>query len=85
MILRTGCSTYRTTPEQKIDLSKSFVIELDGILNAEGRLDAKSKFTKIEGDEGLKVLQQDAVKAIDAMGVFHFLHAIQNGQNKLLP
>jgi hypothetical protein len=65
-------------PKQKIDLSKTFVIELNGVLNEEGRLDAeKSKFIKVEGDEALKTLAKDAIKAIDEMGVFFYLQQIQ--------
>ena len=58
----------------KVDLTKPFAIELEGILTKEGKLDAKkSKFTKSEGDAKMVGIAKDFIEAVNSSGLFGYL------------
>lgn len=61
---------------EKVDLTKPFAIELEGVLTKEGRLDPKSaKFTKSEGDEKAVNVAKTFVEAVNDSGWFIYLQS----------
>jgi hypothetical protein len=65
-------------PNKKLDLSKPFTIEMNGVLDAEGKLDPnRSAFTTVEGDENMKVLAKQAITTINDMGMFYYLKKLE--------
>ena len=58
----------------KIDLTKPFSIQLEGVLNEDGKLDPKkSKFTKGEGDTAMIEIGKGFIQAINDGGFFNYL------------
>ena len=58
----------------KNDFTKPFLVELEGYLTKEGRLDAKkSRFTRIEGDEEMTEIARQAIEAIGDSGWLGYL------------
>ena len=58
----------------KIDLTESFSIELEGVLNKDGKLDAKkSKFTRSEGDAAMIEIGKSFIEAVGDSGFFRHL------------
>ncbi len=64
----------RKTAAGKVDLTKPFSIELEGVLNNNGRLDAKkSKFTKTAGDPAMIEIGKSFVEAVSDSGFLSYL------------
>ncbi len=58
----------------KIDLTESFSIELEGVLNKDGKLDAKkSKFTRSEGGTAMIEISKSFIEAVGDSGFFRHL------------
>jgi len=58
----------------KLDLNKSFLIELEGVLNENGRLDLKkSRFVKSEGDAAMFNIAKSFVEAVGNSGWLIYL------------
>ena len=63
--------------KKEIDLTKPFLIELQGKLNEEGKFDnQKTKFVRAEGDEQMIEVAKNGIKAINDSGVFAHLRNI---------
>ena len=61
-------------PEEKIDLTQSFIVELDGYLTKQGTFDAKkTRFIKNEGDEQMVNVAKSAIEAIGDSTIFSYL------------
>lgn len=59
---------------EKVDLTKPFSIQLEGVLKGDGKLDPKkSKFTKSEGDAAMIDVGKNFVEAINDSGLFYYL------------
>lgn len=64
----------RETAAGKVDLTKPFSIELEGVLNNNGRLDAKkSKFTKTAGDAAMIEIGKSFIEAVSDSGFLSYL------------
>lgn len=63
-------------PNTKLDLSKTFVIEMNGVLNEEGKLTEKSGIVREEGDEDMKALAKRAIATINDMNLFVFFKTV---------
>ena len=64
----------RETAAGKVDLTKPFSIELEGVLNINGRLDAnKSKFTKTAGDAAMIEVGKSFIEAVSDSGFLSYL------------
>ncbi len=62
---------------KKVDLNKSFSIELEGVLTKEGKLDQKkSKFTKSEGDAAMIEVGKSFIEAVNDSGMFGYLKSL---------
>lgn len=60
--------------KEKVNLSAPFLLELEGVLTKEGKLDfGTSKFTKSEGDLQIIEIAKRSVKEINELGVFKYL------------
>ncbi len=73
--LRDLGDLIRQKVEQKeIDFDKPFLVELEGVITAEGKLDAKkSKFTRSEGDRQMADIAKSAIQAIGDAGFLGYL------------
>lgn len=61
----------------KIDLTKSFSLELEGVLTKDGKLDPKkSKFTKSGGDAAMIEVGKQFVETVSNSGGFQYLTAL---------
>lgn len=75
----------RSVVEKKIDLTKPFSIELEGVLGADGKLDPqKSKFVKSEGNAEMIAVGKDLIEAVNASGLFAYLRNIGAEKIKLM-
>jgi hypothetical protein len=65
-------------PEDKVDLTQSFKVVLDGTLTKEGKFDAeKTRFIgKGEGNEQMVNVAKDAIEAIGDSAIFSYLQAL---------
>lgn len=64
----------RETAAGKVDLTKPFSIQLEGVLNNDGRLDAKkSKFTKTAGDAAMIEIGKSFIEAVSDSGFLSYL------------
>jgi hypothetical protein len=64
----------RETAAGKVDLTKPFSIQLEGVLNNDGRLDAsKSKFTKSAGDAAMIEIGKSFIKAVSESGFLSYV------------
>jgi len=60
--------------KKKVDLTKPFSIELEGVLNNDGRLAAKkSKFTKSTGDAAMIEIGKSFIEAVSESGFLSYL------------
>lgn len=60
--------------KDKVDLTKPFAVELNGVLNKDGKLDAeKANFTRTEGDGQMVEIAKRTVEAINNAGYFRYL------------
>lgn len=60
--------------EKKVDLTKPFSVELEGVLDGDGKLDPqKSKFIKSEGDAEMIAIGKDLIETVNASGLFAYL------------
>jgi len=67
----------RSEKESKLDLTKSFKVEMSGVLTEEGKLDPKkSRYIKAEGDEEMVNVAKDAIEAINNSGLFYYLKSL---------
>jgi hypothetical protein len=58
----------------KFDLTKPFSIQLEGVLNKDGKLDPKkSKFNKGEGDAAMIEIGKSFIQSINDSGFFYYL------------
>jgi len=59
---------------RRVDLTKPFLIDLEGVLTKDGRLDLKTtKFVKSEGDERMVAIGKSFIEAINYSGWFKYL------------
>ncbi len=59
---------------KQVDLTKSFSVEMVGVLKEDGKLDPKtSKFTKGEGDEAMIEVGKSFIEAFNDSGLFYYL------------
>jgi len=64
----------RETAAGKVDLTKPFSIELEGVLNNNGRLDGKKlKFTKTAGDAAMIEIGKSFIEAVSDSGFLSYL------------
>ncbi len=67
----------RSEKESKLDLTKSFKVEMSGVLTEDGKLDdKKSRYIKAEGDEEMVNVAKDAIEAINNSGLFYYLKTL---------
>jgi len=60
--------------KNEIDLNKPFLVVMDGVITADGKLDRKkSKFVKAEGDEKMKEVARQAIEAVGNSGFLAYL------------
>src|SRR5687768_8765744 len=60
--------------KNEVDLTQSFLVELDGELTKEGKLDKqKSKFIRTEGDVQMVEIAKRAIEAFHDSGMFNYL------------
>lgn len=60
--------------KKEIDLNKPFLVVLEGVITADGKLDSKkSKFIKAEGDEKMKEVARQAIEAVGNSGFLVYL------------
>lgn len=60
--------------KDKIDFNKPFAVEMKGVLNKDGKLDAdKSSYVRAEGDEQMVEIAKRTIEAINDTGYFQFL------------
>lgn len=72
----------RTEENNKLDLSKSFLVQMTGELDKDGKLiTKKSAYVKSEGDEEMVNLAKSAIEAINNSGMFYYLKS--QGVDKL--
>ncbi len=71
-------SVREKVARNKVDLTKSFLVELEGVLNKDGRLDLKkSRFIKVEGDTAVSDIGRDLINAFSESGL---LAALANSE-----
>jgi hypothetical protein len=76
--LAYGILDGQADPAKKLDLSKNFTIEMNGVLTDEGKLNPKlSGVVRVEGDENMKALAKKALETIDEMGMFVYLKKLE--------
>lgn len=64
----------KTDGKDKIDLTKAFVVEMDGVLGADGKLDLKkSRFIRGEGDEKMIDVAKSAIEAVNTSGLLSYM------------
>ncbi|MGI8786298.1 MAG: hypothetical protein ACR2HG_00870 [Pyrinomonadaceae bacterium] len=60
--------------KKEVDLTKPFLVVLDGTITADGKLDPKkSKFVKYEGDEQMVNIAKQAIEAVGESGFLSYL------------
>jgi len=60
--------------KKEVDLNKPFRVVMEGTLTADGKLDRKkSKFIKVEGDEKMREVAQQAIEAVGDSGFLAYL------------
>lgn len=60
--------------KNEVDLSKSFLVVMEGYLTKDGKLDKeKSKYVKAEGDEQIINIAKEAIEAVSDSGWFGYL------------
>lgn len=60
--------------KKEVDLNKPFLVVLDGVITADGKLDPKkSKFVKVEGDEKMREVARQAIEAVGNSGFLAYL------------
>lgn len=58
----------------KVDLTKSFAVELEGVLTRDGKFDLKkSKYVRSEGDAQMLEIAKKAILAVNDSGYFAYL------------
>jgi hypothetical protein len=64
----------KTDGTNKIDLTKPFMVEMQGVLDKEGKLDTKkSRFIDDDGDPNMVVVAKSAIEAVNNSGLFSYL------------
>ncbi len=59
---------------KEVDLEKSFLVQIDGVLTKDGKLDgAKSRFIRTEGDAQTVQITKQAIEAVSDSGWFMYL------------
>lgn len=72
--LAYGVLDQLSAPNRTLDLSRTFKIEMNGVLNEEGRLSpSESGIVAAEGDEEMKLLAKRAIETVNDMGMFIFV------------
>lgn len=72
--LAYGVLDQLSAPNRTLDLSRTFKIEMNGVLNEEGRLSPnESGIVSAEGDEEMKLLAKRAIETVNDMGMFIFV------------
>ncbi|MCA1625083.1 MAG: hypothetical protein LC778_15040, partial [Acidobacteria bacterium] len=67
----------RSEKESKLDLTKSFKVEMSGVLTEDGKLDdKKSRYLKAEGDEEMVNVAKRAIESISDSGLFYYLKTL---------
>jgi len=62
------------TDAEAVDLTKSFSVELEGVLTKDGKFDPKqSNFTKESGDAAMVKVGKDSIIAVGDSGFFNYL------------
>jgi hypothetical protein len=66
---------------KEVDLEKPFLVEIEGVLTKDGRLDgAKSKFIRTEGDRQMIEVAKRAIEAVNDGGWFVYLRNLGAGK-----
>lgn len=65
--------------KKEVDLTKNFLVELQGTITADGKFDRdpkKSRFVKTEGDQAMTDVAKFAIEAIGDSGLLNFLKGL---------
>lgn len=64
----------KTDGTNKIDLTKPFMVEMQGVLDKDGKLDMKkSRFVDFDGDENMIMVAKSAIEAVNNSGLLSYL------------
>lgn len=67
-----------------LDLTKPFLVEIEGVLQSNGRFDIrKTRYTKAEGDKDIVDVAKLAIESFGDSGVFQFLTNLEIQKMKL--
>ena len=60
--------------KKEVDLTKPFLVVMDGVIKDDGKLDPKkTRFTKVEGDEKMREVARQAIEAVGDSGFLTYL------------
>ena len=82
--LRDFADLLRQKIDNKVDLNAPFIVELESVLDKNGRLDAgKSKFIRSDGNEEIVDIAKSAIEAINNSGFLIYLRDFNAGKINL--